>query len=610
MIVTCDNVDEIIAKFLAGGDYGADTETTGLLESDSLFSLILSDADGAFYFNFHSYHGLDPVFMLPRGDTFKKLQPVFANPYSTWFIHNAKFDMRMLAKEGIEIGGQIHCTYAVERIIRNNYLGKDPYSLAECARRRGYEKSSAVEDYISKHGLTTSIKMPGKKKIIKNKHFDRVPFEVIVPYGIKDGELHRTLGLDQRAELRALEDSRDIRQPSYFPLWENEQHLTKTLFKMERKGLRLDKPFTARALEYEIDQINKYQKEFEAFTGEAFVDSNKPLQKVFDKLGESYPTTPKGNPSFAADVLEEMTTPVAAMVNRIRHHEKRASTYYSSFLYFEKEGIIHADARQAGTETGRMSYRDPNLQNIPKEDEPEDLGTPYHVRESFIPREGKLFYSVDYKQLEYCLMMDYAGEKKIIERLNAGEDFHTAIAEEVKITRKQAKTMNFLLGYGGGAEKLAGLLGCSVREAKDLKMTYFGRLPRLQKLFREVADSGRARGYIFNWYGRRCHLHDPNMSYILPNHLIQGSGSDIIKIAMNKIDAQLSSTRVDFSMLLQVHDELLFECAPSFSGIIEEIRFIMENTYVSRNGVKLFTSVSHSLKNWGNRNMLAGVYSG
>lgn len=607
IIVTRENLDESLEVLERDAHIGLDTETTGLKEDDSIFSLILACAADSFYFNFNNAPGTPLNAILDKEFIFSKLKRFLENPHITWYIHNAKFDMRMLAKEGIELRGRVHCTYAIERVVKNNYFGKDAYNLAGCAKRRGLEKDERVEAFITKNKLYTTRQMPGKKKIIKDKHFDRVPFGVMSEYGATDGVLHRAIGRDQCYQIEKLSEVKRI--PSLTPVYENELRFTKTAFRMERRGVKIDKPRTAEALDYEIGQINNYEKEFEALTGSPFIDSNKPLQAVFDKLGARYPLTEKGNPSFAADVLEEMDSPIANLVTKIRYHDKRAGTYYSSFLYHaDSSDVIHPDTRQAGTETGRCSYRDPNLQNVPKEDEPDDQAIPYHVRECFIPRPNRFFYSIDYNQQEFRMLLDWAGEKKLIERINDGADVHQATADLCGITRKQAKTINFGLLYGMGKSKLAKSLGISEREAFDLICTYFARLPRVKPFLTRVARAGETRGYIFNWFGRRCHIAQRDWSYILPNHFIQGGCADVIKRAMNIIDDMLLETKAESAMLLQVHDELLLEVPPNEADIILKVKDIMESVYPAQNGMKLTTSVEHSIKSWGYRHKIKGMY--
>jgi DNA polymerase I-like protein with 3'-5' exonuclease and polymerase domains len=626
MLVSRQNVLDVIQKISRESFVGLDSETTGTGADDSIFSLIISTNEDTYYFNFQAYDDVKfgdtfypailPEFILNKAHTFAVLnEQVFFNPLRTYFIHNAKFDWRMLSKEGVTLEGTVHCSYAIERVIRNNY-GPKAYNLAACAARRGLEKDEAVAEFISKHKLYTKVNVPGKKKIVEHPHFEKVPWQIMTAYGEKDGHLHLTIGLDQVKTISEMERSIPVLDgkpihPSYMPVYNNEIRLTRTLAAMERKGILIDKPFTARALEYELDQVRIAESEFQQLTGEKFEDSRALFKKVFDAVGEKYPTTDKGNPSFAADVLEAMTTPIAACVNKIRHHDKRAGTYYSSFLYFaDKNNIIHASANQAGTEPGRMSYSDPNLQNVPKEDDEEDQATPYHVRSCFIPRPGRFFYDIDYQQMEYRLMLDYAEQMDVIDLVMAGQDLHQAMADLVGITRKQAKTLNFAILYGAGAGKVAMMLGITLSEAKALINRYFSRLPKIEKFKNDVIKAGKARGYVFNWAGRRCHISHPEFAYIMPNHHIQGGCADVVKIAMNRIDDFFNEKKIRSDMLLQVHDELLFEFEPLEAEIIQDVQKIMESVYKSSTGIILTTSVAHSKTGWGYRDLTEGYYNG
>lgn len=605
MIVTRSSLEQIIARLSGPGKRGLDTETTGLREDDSLFSLIISDEDESYYFNFNDRSDTPRECLLDRNLTFNLLFPIFNHPLNVWYIQNAKFDLRMLAKEGVNIVGRVHCTYAIERVIKNNYFGKDAYRLKGLAARRGEAKDDSVEKYVKANGLITTKEVSWKQDTIEYHHYDRVPFDIISKYGTHDGRLHRIIGIDQEKQIGQL--SQDPKFPVLFPLVENEIRLTKTCFRMERRGIKIDRPYVEKALQYELDQVAAAKVDFEKGCGEPYQDSRALFKRVFDAAGEKYPTTEKGNPSFAADVLEEMSTPIAAAINRIRYHQKRAGTYYGNFL--EKAtplDIVHADMQQAGTTTGRFSYRDPNLQNVPKEDEGcDDL--PYLVRASFIPRPGHLYYSIDYQQQEYKLMLDLAGEMVLIKAVNEGADVHAATAQLLGISRRAAKTINFGILYGMGREKLAQALGLTLREANDLICDYFGKLPRVQRFITDVRKKGAARGFIFNWFGRRMHIDSSDFSYALSNHIIQGGCGDIIKVAMNQIDDMLIMENRQTHTLLQVHDELLVEAPVEEERIVERYVDIMEKVYKPKNGIRMTCSVDHSFKSWSARDKVKGT---
>jgi DNA polymerase-1 len=257
-------------------------------------------------------------------------------------------------------------------------------------------------------------------------------------------------------------------------LYQNEMALTHVCCEIERVGVKINRSFVQDGLAYEHEQIKKAKKDFETDTGRAFVNSSKLFAEIFTLRGEKYPLTEKGNPSFAKDFLEDLDTPTAQLINRIRFHEKRASTYWSSFLYFaDSDNVLHPRLNQAGTVTGRFSSSNPNMQNMPKEDDDEDRDKKFLVRRAFTPRRDHCFYSLDYNQMEYRLMLDTVGEQALIDAVNGGEDVHSATSRILGISRTHAKTVNFALLYGTGNTKLARMLGVTEAEARDIKKLYF-----------------------------------------------------------------------------------------------------------------------------------------
>jgi DNA polymerase-1 len=157
-----------------------------------------------------------------------------------------------------------------------------------------------------------------------------------------------------------------------------------------------------------------------------------------------------------------------------------------------------------------------------------------------------------------------------------------------------------------GTEKLAKALMLTVQEATDLKRLYFARLPKVRIFIRDVVSRGESRGFVYNWFGRRCHISDPQFAYILPNHVIQGGGADVLKIAMNLIDAFLLKRKARSRMVLQVHDQLLTEIHRDELELAPEIVRIMESVYKPKNKMKLTCSASHSWERWGKKFEKAG----
>ncbi len=604
MLVKRSQVVNVLRKFDRSGCFGLDTETTGLqpYNGDKLFSIILADEIDSYYFNFSDNPSFTSEEILD--DSHKQmLRGILANPGARWYLANAKFDMGMLDNEGIDIHGDIHCISAIGRVVYNRRL---KYSLGSEAKLIGEEKSSAVDDYIKKHKLFDLVTPPGKKKREKLPHFELVPKEVIVPYAEIDASLVRRIGIHQESQLSRIvaETPRDV--PSMIQVSENEKRLTKTCFRMEKIGVKINREFCRKALVHEQQKMQEASLAFESLCGLPFNDGRNTLVEAFTKLGLKYPLTKKKNPSFTDDVLEDVKHPLAETIRNFRDANKRAGTYYSSFLYYaDNNDILHANIRQGGTDTGRVSYSTPNLQNIPKE---EDTSQEFVVRRAFIPRSPDTFLGLfDYQQMEYRMMVEYAGEMHLVEAILGGLDVHEATAQLMGITRKEAKTINFMLLYGGGPGKLAAALGISLESARALKDRYFETLPNVRRFSRACMEAADQRGFIFNWLGRRCYYPEYYDSereewtkgvYRAPNHLIQGGCGDVVKVAMNRVDDYLMDKKS--KLILQVHDELMIEIDRSEEFIIPVVKKIMETAYPYKH-IPLTVDFSRAEKSWADK---------
>lgn len=376
-------------------------------------------------------------------------------------------------------------------------------------------------------------------------------------------------------------------------VFENELQLTKTCFNMEMRGILIDQEYALTAKAYEQTLVDKARANFLKDTGEEFRDSPKLLAKVFDARGEPYPLTDKGNPSFKNDLLVRMDTPLTRIINEIRYYDKRVSTYYTPFLQkLGPDKRLRANIQQAGTQTGRFSMSTPNLQNVPKEDDKEKA---YYIRRCMKPAPGKVFVMMDYDQVEYRLLMDYARQMDVVEEIKRGGDVHQITADMLGVDRKLAKTVNFSILYGVGQKALSELLKIPVPEAVRLRAHYFHKLPQVRRFIRKVQDTAISRGFVYNWLGRKCHLVRRDLAYKMPNHLIQGGCADIIKVAMNRIEQECGAKA---GMLINVHDELLFEMHLDDLHLIPRIKEIMESVYLSDTGLKFTVGVEWSKKSW------------
>ncbi len=590
MIVTKDNFHAIVASLKQTGSYGLDTETTGLSIEDRLFSIQISDGIASYYFNFNEmpdHLGMDiPDEYRLIHDLLGDLQPVFNNPDSTWFVHNALFDMRMLGHAGLHIKGHVHCTLSVAKQINNSAIG---YSLDKCLKRAGLgEKDDKVAEYVKTHKLYDMAVVPGKKGREKRMHYEQVPFKLMTEYGLSDALNVWKLG---QYQLKNLPDmGKD--------LYAMESKLLPVVAKMEAVGMQLDVGYTKDCADEGARQILRLKTELSSITGETYIPGPKWLKSILAKFKIPVQINPAtGNPILDKKALEKIEHPLVKKLLELRHTEKFTGTYFNSFLHFASvKGVVHATPRPAGTVTGRFSYSNPNLQNVPNVVDGPD------PRKCFVPREGYSFLAIDYRQQEYRLMLDYAGETNLIEAVNSGVDVHQATADLMGVQRKFAKTLNFMLLYGGGAATLAEGLGVTLAEAEHLKRLYFSKLPKVERFIKNVIGTARSRGFVFNWAGRRLRLHGYSTAYQMPNHLIQSSGADVIKHAMVKIDGMLKYWRT--RLLLTIHDELLFEVTNyELNTMPNRIKGIMENIYVPFNGVKLECDVSISDKSLSKQDM-------
>jgi DNA polymerase-1 len=601
MIVTAANVHEVESYLDAQPYASCDTETYGLNYSDRLFSIIVGSGDRAFYFNFKDYP--DEQIYTNSSDTellTGALTRILAKP-KTWFLHNAKFDLHKLRNFGLEVSGIIWDTKVNARILQNNLLD---YSLENLCKGQKYEKSTAVDEYIDKHKLYTNRTVAGKAKKFKDMHYDRVPFSIIVPYGCGDALATYELGFSQ---LQSVE-----RTPLHHGLVAQENELLRVVFEMESHGIKIDPDFVMAAWKHEEEEINQLKREFYGMTGMNFDDAGKAdFVRILQEAGEKIPVTDKGNPSLKGDFLEEMSSPIAKIIQRIRFYEKRISSFYSTFMqYRDSNNIIHANFDQAGTETGRFSASAPNLQQLSKDDEEDEKDQEkYPVRGCFVPRPGTVFVQWDYKQQEYRLMADYANESGLIARVNEGYDIHKATAELVGVTRQQAKTVNFSILYGSGPAKLGRSLGISLAEAKKLIDKYFSALPRVEALIDSIRSKGRANGFITSTFGMKWNIASRDWNYILPNHLIKGTGAYVAKKAMVHIARMLIDRKAKSRLVAMIHDSVILEMYPEEFDLCNEVTRIMETVYESKNGVKLTTDIEWSAKSLAKHDLTKGYPS-
>ena len=570
MLVTTGDMADALEYLDKHETLAVDTETTGLRYHDRLFSVQFATKDREYHFDKR----------LLGGD-FQKLKILFEKPRN-YYLQNAKFDMRMLHWEGCTLRGTIHDVEVLMRLVKNDVMTT---RLADTAKRYGMQKLDMVDKYVTKNKLYSKVTSKHWDKTYEYKHYDQVPLDIMAEYAAHDARITYDLAEILLKEL----------PPSSIPVYENECKLIPICFDMEMHGALIDRQYTEDMLKFESGLIHEAKREFLLATGRIYNGSKQQLLDVFSRAGEIIPKTDRGNPSLTDDILDSFKSPAAKIVQKVRHYEKRCSTYYSSFLDLcDDQGRIHADMRQAGTTTGRFSYRDPNLQNIPKEDDQEDLTKANLIRRCFVPEPGHILMSIDFSQQEYRLMLAYANEKELIEQVMGGMDLHDATARLIGISRKHAKTLNFAQLYGAGTENLADMLDISVVKAASMRNKYYCSLPKVIQLIQNVKRKALAEGYVTNWLGRRLHLPGgiSNMAYAMPNHLIQGSGADVCKRAMVLLNDELKGT--DIKMFMQIHDAVNFYVPKDQMHHIPKIKETMENCFPEKNGIRMKVDVMYS----------------
>jgi len=602
ILVTEKNLDSVVSELEKGPlTCSLDTETTGLLEKHSLFSIIVHKEPYTYYFNFKQYLDTTVKKISPQ-IFYEKTKNLFSKKDSLWFMANAKFDLRMLKKENIFISGKIHDIQAIERVINNDVQSTREYSLNSLATKYfGKSKDDSVLKFIDENELW-DIENFGNQTYV-HKRFQDVPFEIIMPYACLDAKLTYDIGM---AQLEYFEkwDAENKNHISQTPLLVNEQNLTKALFKCEREAIFVSRKSIQESITNDKAEIVALEQEFLKITGFEFYDGPLRLSEVFNKFQIPIPKTEKGNPSFSKESLSKTKHRVVEILERIRWLSKRISTYYYPLLYYsDTKGMIHADIQQHGARSGRLSCVKPNLTNIPAEEEDDPL------RAHFIPRkDGNIFVSLDYKQQELRMLYDRAGENKMIKAINEGFDPHQYVADMVKITRKQGKTLNFALVYGIGLDELAKQLEVSVQEAKEIREKLFSNLQATEKYLKRVISVGKKTLCVTNWFGRICKVSESKFAYKLPNYDIQGGCADVVKKAINEIYAyELKEKIKSPGLLFPVHDELVCEFEKDDFHHIAVFKKIMESCYPSKNGIKLEVDVSYSFKSWAQRDMIEGL---
>jgi DNA polymerase-1 len=503
----------------------------------------------------HDYPGAPQ--QLDRDRVLEKLRPLLEDPQRAKLGQNLKYDCHVLLNHGIHLTGIRHDTML------------ESYVLDSTATRHNMD--SMAEHYL---GLTTIHYEDVAGKGVKQLTFNQVPIEQAGPYAAEDADitlrLHQHLWpkLANETALRRLYEAVEI-------------PLICVLTHMEHTGVQIDSALLRQQSHDIAQRLSRLEQEAYTLAGQPFnLGSPKQLQYIlFEKQGLPITKkTPKGQPSTSEDVLQElaMDYPLPRLIIEHRGLSKLKSTYTDRLpLQVQPHtGRVHTSYHQAVTSTGRLSSSDPNLQNIP-------IRTPEgrRIRQAFVAPPGYVILAADYSQIELRIMAHLSGDPGLLQAFKEGADIHQATAAEVfgvsldsvePHQRRAAKAINFGLMYGMSAFGLARQLGIERSAAQAYVDRYFTRYTGVKTFMEQIRQQAAECGYVETGFGRRLYLPDINSrntqrrqaaERTAINAPMQGTAADIIKRAMLSVHDWLSHTTLDGRMVMQVHDELVFEIA-------------------------------------------------
>jgi DNA polymerase-1 len=559
-----------------------DTETTGLNQTTDKvvgISLAYDDTHGAYIPIRHLAKSADlfgsdslAANQLPIETIYKKLWPIFTNPKITKIAHNIKYDLHILDNEGWDIT-KIHP-------IDDTML----LSYALHGTLHGHGLDELALTYLEHNNIKFSDLFDTKIKDC-DKHFETLPIETAAKYSGEDSIVSMALYNLMRPELNANKKLRELYETCDLPL-------CPILCLMEKYGVAVNRERLNHLSGVFHKQLKALESEIFELAGHEFnVGSPKQLAVVlFDEL--HLPNKKKG--STDAAILNELTDfhPIVEKILTWRSVAKLAGTYADALPHeIAKDGRIHTTFLQTSTNTGRLSSRNPNLQNIPIKTE---LGE--EIRKCFVAESGKTLIAVDYSQIQLRLLADVANVSVFKETFNAGLDIHEQTARKIfkipgttivpKDLRRAAKTINFSIIYGISAFGLANQLNISREEAKKIIDSYMAGLPEIKDYIDYITQFVLENHCVYTPWGRRIEIPEaasPRMrGYAVRaaiNAPIQGFEADIMRRVMVEIYNKIIVPNSDkIKMILQVHDEIIFECdEKSAQHFAEQIKTAMEN---------------------------------
>jgi DNA polymerase-1 len=554
-ILTPDRLDHWLHKIRAAPLVAFDTETTSLDETAARIvgvSFAVAPGEAAYVPLAHDYP--DAPAQLPLDGVLAQLKPWLEDVRAVKVGQHVKYDTHVLANHGIAARGFVHDTL-LESYVLEAHLN---HSLDKLAERHLHRKGITYEDVCGK----------GVHQI----PFSQVDVGKAAEYSGEDSEMTLSVHEVLWPQLEA-----DARQRFIYE--RIEMPVSALLVRIERHGVLIDSALLAQQSRELAERMVALEREAYEIAGQPFnMGSPKQIGDVlFTKLGLPVKKkTASGAPSTDEDVLSDLAAdyPLPAKILEHRSFSKLKGTYTDKLpqMVNPKTGRVHTSYAQAVAVTGRLSSNDPNLQNIP-------IRTPEgrRIREAFIAPPGHVIASADYSQIELRIMAHISGDEGLMRAFAQGIDVHRATASEVfgvavdqvsAEQRRYAKTINFGLIYGMGAFGLSQALGIEQKAARDYIDRYFARFAGVKRYMDETKASARDKGYVETFFGRRIYLPEikggsgprrAGAERQAINAPMQGTAADLIKLAMLAVQAALDAQGKRTALVMQVHDELVFE---------------------------------------------------
>jgi len=582
-------LDELVSRLSAVESFAFDLETTSLNPmSAQLVGMSFSPAPGEAYYIPVGHIGLEQIEQLPLPQVIERIKPILEDANLAKLAHNSKYDMAVLAEYGVSVSN-----LTFDTMVAAYLLGEKSLNLKNLAFSRLNIEMTPISELIGS----------GAKQL----PMSQVPIEQAADYACADADI-----TGQLAELLGAE----LRQEGLWQLFsEVEMPLVPVLLRMERNGIALDTELLREMSRQLGEQLAKLETEIFSWVGHQF-NINSPQQLgvvLFDEL--KLPTVRKGKNKYSteASVLEELKAyPVVRLVQDYRQLSKLKSTYIDALpsLVNPKTGRVHTSFNQTRTATGRLSSSEPNLQNIPIRGE---LGR--QIRRAFIAPQGSCLLSGDYSQIDLRALAHLSQDPGLLSAFQHDVDIHAVTAAQLfgvdtsQVTpdmRRLAKTVNFGVIYGMSEYGLEQATELSREEAAKFIAAYFEKHPKVKEYLESTKEQARKTGYVQTILGRRRFIPEINSSNrqlreaaerMAINMPVQGTSADVIKVAMINLCREMDKQNLKSKMLLQVHDELVFEVPDeeieTMRQLVPEVMSIALKLSVP---LKVDTKVG---KNWG-----------